>query len=288
MGDLALALHQQGHTVTGSDLHFPAPMLQRLTQAGLALGKAGWFPQKISQSIDQVILGRQVQPDNREIKAAQQLGLPIYSYPEYIYHDAANKQRIVIIGGKEGGLICELTLQVLSRVGRAFDYVVDTPALATSVHLSDAPIILLAGDLAPSSPIDPQPQSLHYQHNIVVVNNISGEERSPYPTPESYLAPIKALVDGSPKGGTVIYNEADGLIRAIGEATEADVKKVPYKPHSHSQKEGQAYLTTPEGDVLFPYTDKASLFAVAAAQQLLRNLAVTDQQFYEALAAFSG
>jgi UDP-N-acetylmuramate-alanine ligase len=40
-------------------------------------------------------------PDNPELLRAQELGLKIYSFPEYIYEASRDKQRIVI-GGSHG------------------------------------------------------------------------------------------------------------------------------------------------------------------------------------------
>jgi UDP-N-acetylmuramate: L-alanyl-gamma-D-glutamyl-meso-diaminopimelate ligase len=287
MGDLAAALCQQGHQVTGSDVSFTKHALHGLESVALVPEQPGWFTQKITQSLDKVVVGRRVSSDNPELQAAQQLGLPIYSYPEYIYDYAQDKQRIVIIGGKETTLICVLVLHVLAFLHKAFDYVVDAAALKASVRLSDAPIIILEGDVEPSSSIDSQPHSLHYQHHMALISGIGWESSSTYPTLDTYLKQLKKLADASPKGSTLIYHEEDNLVKAIGNQARTDVKRVPYKAHAHRYKDDQVYLITPQGTVPFQEKDAASMCALAGAQQLLHNLAISDQQFYEALATFS-
>lgn len=287
MGDLAAALYQQGHQVTGSDVSFTELALCRLESAALAPEQPGWFTQKITQSLDKVVVGRQVHPDNPELQAAQRLGLPICSYPEYIYDYAQDKQRIVIIGGKETTLICLLTLHVLAFLHKAFDYVVDATKLATSVQLSDAPIIILEGDVEPFSSIDSLPQSLHYRHHMALISGIGWESGGTYPTLDAYLKQVTTLADTSPKGSTLIYHEEDDLVRTIGSQARIDVKGVPYKAHKHRYEDNQVYLITPQRTIPFQETDTASMCALAGAQQLLRNLAISDQQFYEALATFS-
>ena len=286
MGDLAIALHQQGHTVTGSDDTLAEPTLQRLESSGLLPATPGWLPQKMTQALDQVVVGRQVQVDNPELQAAQQQGLPVCSYAEYIYTYAQDKQRIVVTGGAEKSLLCVVALHVLTYLRKEFDYVVDARALASSVHLSDAPIILLEADAAPPSPTDLQPQSVRYQHNVLLVSGIGWEANKSYPTLETYLQYVSGLADASPKSGTLIYCEENSHIKAIGSQARADVKQAPYQAHPHRHAGEQAYLVTPQGDIPFPYADKAAMQAVAGAQQLTRNLAITDQQFYEALATF--
>ena len=286
MGDLAVALCEQGHTVTGSDATFADLTGQRLASSGLMPAHPDWFPQKIAQGLDKVIVDRQVHADNPELQAAQQLGLPICAYAEFIYVYAQDKQRMVITGGEEKTLIGILALHVLGYLHKAFDYVVNAPTLAASVQLSDAPIIILEGDAAPSSRIDLQPQSLRYQHNLVLISGISWKASATYPTLATYLQYVTRLADASPKGGTLLYCEEAPLVKNIGSKPRADVRNESYKAHPHRHEGTQAYLITPQGDIPFPYADIASMRAVAGAQQLVRNLALTDQQFYEALATF--
>jgi UDP-N-acetylmuramate: L-alanyl-gamma-D-glutamyl-meso-diaminopimelate ligase len=286
MGDLAVALWQQGHQVTGSDVSFVKRTAHSIGSMVSVLDELGWFPQNITKSLDRVIVGRQIQLDNPELQAAQQLGVPICSYPEYIYGYAQDKQRIVIAGGKEKTLACILVLHVLAYLHRVFDYVVDSSKLQVGVRLSDAPIIVLEGDVAPSSPIYSQPQSLCYQHNMALISGIGWERNDEYPTLETYLQQVTRLADTSPKGGTLIYYEEDNFVKTIGSQTRTDVKGVPYMAHCHRYAHGKAYLITPQGDIPFQYTDMSSISAIAGAQQILNYLAVSNQQFYEALATF--
>ena len=286
MGDLAAALCQQGHQVTGSDVSFYKGTLHSLERVAPVPEQPGWFPQKMAKSLDKVIVGKQVQSDNLELQAAQRLGLPLCSYPEYIYDYAQDKQRIVITGGKEKMLICALVLHVLAFLHKAFDYVVDAAKLDTSVQLSEAPIIILEGDVEPFSSIDAQLQSLYYQHHVALISGIGWECSGTYPVLDTYLKQVTRLADASPKGSTLIYNEDDDLVKTIGSQARTDVKGVPYKAHAHRYEDGQAYLITPQGNIPFQETDAVSMCVLAGAQQLLRNLAVSDQQFYEALATF--
>ena len=283
MSDLAMALELQGYAATGSAEMLLEPSEKRLAQAGLLPEQLGSFPTKVTKALDQVIVGRQVQPDNIELQVAQQLGLAIYAYPAYIYEYAQDKQRIVITGGPESTIICAITIHVLRYWHRAFDYVVDAPGLETTVQLSEAPIIVLQGDTLPCSPIDPQPQLLTYQHNIVLISGISEERDKSSPTLDGYIAQLCALADASPKGGTLIYDEEVSLVKEIGSKPRTDVKSLPYRAHAHRYKGDQAYLITAQGDIPFLHTDSLSLRAIAGAQQLLKNVGINNEQFYEAI-----
>lgn len=286
MGDLAAVLCQQGHQVTGSDVSFSKHTLHSIGSMASVPEKLGWFPQHITASLDKVIVGRQVQLANPELQAAQRLDIPICSYPEYIYDYAQDKQRIVIVGGEERVLTCVLVLHVLTCLHKAFDYVIDAPTLEVGVRLSDAPIIILAGDMAPSSPIDSQSQSVSYQHNMALISGIGWKHNNEYPTLEAYLQQLTRLADASPKGGTLIYYEEDSHVKTIGSQPRTDVKGVPYMTPNYRYVDGKVYLVTPQGDMPCQYTDITSMRAIAGAQQVVNNLAITDKQFYEALATF--
>ncbi len=285
MGDLAATLHQQGHMVTGSDVNFSELVLYSLESASLMSKHQGWYPAKLTPSIDQVIVGRQIHLDNPELQEAQRLGLSICSYPAYIYAYAQDKQRIVITGAADKTMICVLVIHVLECLQKAFDYVVDAAALETSVRLSDAPIIILESDEFPSSPVDTQPQSLCYQHNIALISGVGWQVDDTYPTLSSYVEQLGMLADASPKGGTLIYCEEDELTNTIGKKHRKDVKKVPYRTHPYRQEGAQIHLITPQGSI--PCDKAMHPLTVAAAQNILHNLAVTNEQFYASLASFS-
>ena len=101
MHNIALALHQLGHTITGSDDEIFEPALSRLQQAGICPPAFGWYPEKIDQHLDFIIIGMHARADNPELLKAQSLGLKIYSFPDYVYEHAKNKTRVVI-GGSHG------------------------------------------------------------------------------------------------------------------------------------------------------------------------------------------
>ena len=88
MHNLALALHQKGATITGSDDAIFEPSKTRLEKKGLLPEAMGWFPEKITSDIEAVILGMHAKADNPELLRAQELGLKIYSYPEFLYEQS--------------------------------------------------------------------------------------------------------------------------------------------------------------------------------------------------------
>lgn len=287
--DLAIALQQQGYAVTGSAEAVSESMASTLTQARLLPKELGWFPHKLTKNMGQVIIGRQVQAANSELQAALQLGLKVYSYPQYIYEYAQHKQRVVITGGLETLYVGAIAMHVLRYWHDAFDYILDKPMPGwnTMARLSEAPIILLQADGLPGSCLDPMPQFSTYQHNILLISGISEERGHRYATINEYLAQLQALAAASPKGGTLIYHGEIELLQSIGSKPRPDVKTYAYQALSYWYQGDQAYLSTPQGKIPVLAADPISLHAIPGAQLLLGQLGITQEQFYEAIPSFS-
>jgi UDP-N-acetylmuramate: L-alanyl-gamma-D-glutamyl-meso-diaminopimelate ligase len=101
MHNLAIALQRQGMEVTGSDDEIFEPSRTRLANLGLLPDSMGWHPEDITPELDAVILGMHARADNPELRRAQELGIPVYSYPAYFHEQTRNKTRVVI-GGSHG------------------------------------------------------------------------------------------------------------------------------------------------------------------------------------------
>ena len=67
MHNLALALHHKGMQVTGSDDTIFEPSKSRLNAAGLLPTSFGWFSEKITKTLDAVVLGMHAKEDNPEL-----------------------------------------------------------------------------------------------------------------------------------------------------------------------------------------------------------------------------
>src|SRR5688572_17432357 len=96
MHNLAIALHQLGHTVSGSDDEIYDPARSRLEARGLMPSALGWDATRIHAQLDAVIVGMHAKDGNPELDRARSLGIKIWSFPEFLYQHSRNKQRVVI------------------------------------------------------------------------------------------------------------------------------------------------------------------------------------------------
>lgn len=291
MHNLAIALHKKGLEVSGSDDEIYEPSYSRLKENGLLPEKSGWQPEKITKDLDAVILGMHARADNPELVKAQELGLKIYSYPEYIYQQSQNKQRIVIAGSHGKTTITSMVLHVLKYFNKDFDYLVGAgiEGFDLMVKLSkSAPIIIIEGDEYPASPIDKNPKFLHYHHHIGLVSGIAWDHINVYPTFDAYVKEFDRFADMTPKGGTLIYCEEDNMASVICGKERADVNRIEYQTPKYKIKDNVTYLDTEEGEIPIQIFGKHNMQNLEAARVLLKNIGITNKDFYQAIQSFKG
>ena len=291
MHNLAIALHLKGYNVTGSDDSIFEPSKSRLDARGLLPNKMGWFPEKIALSIDAIILGMHAKADNPELIKAQELGLNIYSYPEFIYEQSKNKTRVVIGGSHGKTTITAMILHVLNYHDKAVDYMVGAQLEGFDVMVQltdDNDFIVLEGDEYLSSPIDLRPKFHHYKPNIALLSGIAWDHINVFPTFEDYKKQFSIFTDSIIEGGSISYNIEDQNVKAIVEASENPIRKFPYETPQHTIDNGTTYLETPEGPMPLEIFGQHNLNNLAGAKWICQHMGIDELDFYEAIATFTG
>ncbi len=291
MHNLALALHHKGYAVTGSDDVIFEPSKTRLEVKGLLPEDFGWFQEKINDGLDAVILGMHAKADNPELLKAQELGLTIYSYPEFLYEQSKNKTRVVIGGSHGKTTITSMILHVLNYHDKGVDYMVGAQldGFDRMVHLTDKnDFIVLEGDEYLSSPIDRRPKFHLYRPNIALLSGIAWDHINVFPTFENYVEQFEIFVESIVKGGSITYNVEDPEVKRVVEASENAIRKLPYKTPEYSVKNGQTLLETPEGLMPIEVFGKHNLSNLEGAKWICQNMGVDEDDFYEAIATFKG
>ncbi len=291
MHNLALALHQKGDVVTGSDDEIFEPSKSRLQASGLLPEKEGWFPEKLSKNIDAVILGMHAKADNPELLKAKELGLKVYSYPEFLYEKSKNKTRVVIGGSHGKTTITSMILHVMHYHNKAVDYMVGAQleGFETMVHLTDEnDFIVLEGDEYLSSPIDRRPKFHLYKPNIALLSGIAWDHINVFPTFENYLEQFKIFLDEIVNGGAIIYNEEDSEVKNLVEASTNHIKKYPYSTPNYTVENNQTLLETPEGQMPIEIFGQHNLNNLEGARWICQLMGVDAEDFYEAIATFKG
>lgn len=291
MHNLALALHNKGFQVTGSDDEIFDPSKSRLNAKGLLPEAYGWFPEKISEEIDAIILGMHAKEDNPELLRAKELGLKIYSYPEFLFEQSKNKTRVVIGGSHGKTTITSMILHVMHYHNKEVDYMVGAQleGFDTMVHLTEEnDFIVLEGDEYLSSPIDRRPKFHLYKPNIALLSGIAWDHINVFPTYQNYVEQFEIFLTEITNGGTIIYNEEDAEVKRVVETSAATIKKVAYKTPAYTVEEGTTLLETPEGPMPIEVFGKHNLNNLEGARWICQLMGVDAEDFYEAIATFSG
>jgi UDP-N-acetylmuramate: L-alanyl-gamma-D-glutamyl-meso-diaminopimelate ligase len=291
MHNLALAMHNKGYQVTGSDDAIFEPSKSRLEKKGLLPVELGWFPDKITTDIEAVILGMHAKADNPELVKATALGLKIYSYPEFLYEQSKNKTRVVIGGSHGKTTITSMILHVMHYHNIEVDYMVGAQleGFDTMVHLTeDNDFIVLEGDEYLSSPIDRRPKFHLYKPNIALLSGIAWDHINVFPTFENYVEQFEIFVNQITKGGIFVYNEEDETVKKVVEETTNTIRKIAYQTPSYTVEDGTTLLDTPEGPMPIEVFGAHNLNNLAGAKWICQNMGVDEADFYEAIASFKG
>ncbi|CAM3583540.1 Mur ligase [Flavobacterium saliperosum S13] len=291
MHNLALALHNKGYKVTGSDDAIFEPSKSRLEKKGLLPAEFGWFPEKITSDIEAIILGMHAKADNPELLKAQELGLKIYSYPEFLYEQSKNKTRVVIGGSHGKTTITSMILHVMHYHGIEVDYMVGAQleGFDTMVHLTEEnDFIVLEGDEYLSSPMDRRPKFHLYQPNIALISGIAWDHINVFPTYENYVEQFEIFIQKITNGGILVYNEDDAEVKRVAEAATNPIRKIAYHTPSYAVENGVTLLDTPEGPMPIEVFGAHNLNNLAGAKWICQNMGVDEADFYEAIASFKG
>lgn len=292
MHNLALALHQKGYQITGSDDEIFEPSRTRLANKGILPEQMGWHPEKITKDLDAVILGMHAREDNPELIRAKELDVKIYSYPEYLYEQTKDKCRIVVGGSHGKTSTTAMVMHVLKHASIQFDYMVGAQldGFDTMVSLSnDAKYAVFEGDEYLTSPIDLRPKFHLYKPNIGLVTGIAWDHINVFPTFDIYVEQFKIFADLVESNGTFIYFGEDPYLSQISENLKPSLKAVAYHTHPHKVVDGVCYLTTKDnGEIPLQIFGEHNLQNIAGAKAICQAIGINNATFYDAISSFGG
>ena len=292
MHNMALALNEKGFIVSGSDDEINEPSKSRLLKFNLLPKEIGWFPEKITKDISAVILGMHARADNPELIKAKELGLKIYSYPEYIYESTKDKMRIVIGGSHGKTTITAMILHVMHYHHIETDFLVGAQltGFETMVNLTKtSKYAVIEGDEYLASPIDRRPKFHLYKPNIAVLSGIAWDHINVFPTFENYIEQFKIFIDLIEPNGNLIYCSNDKVLEEVcSSSSNTKISKWPYSIPNHEIINGLTYLI--DNDIKYPLQifGNHNLMNLTAAKLACNQMGINNQLFYEAIQSFTG
>ncbi len=290
MHQLAIALHRKGYTVTGSDDEIFEPARGNLEQEGLLPATLGWHPERVNAGLDAIILGMHAKGDNPELQRAEELGLAIYSFPEYIFQESRDKVRVVIGGSHGKTTTTSMVMTALQSAGKDFDYLVGArlEGFPQSVHITHAPVIVCEGDEYPASALEKSPKFHFLFPQIAVLTGIAWDHINVFPTFEIYLEQFRIFLDKIEPGGVLIYNQTDPVLARLVEEHPADFRRIGYGIPEHRIENGITVVTLENHSGALKVFGEHNLLNLQAAWLVCKELGLDAPGFLKGMAGFTG
>jgi UDP-N-acetylmuramate: L-alanyl-gamma-D-glutamyl-meso-diaminopimelate ligase len=290
MHQLALALQRQGYVVSGSDDEITDPAKSNLAAKGLLPQEFGWHPEKITHALDAIVLGMHAKADNPELLAAKSMGIPIYSFPQYVYEVSKNKKRVVVAGSHGKTTITSMIMHILKHQGIEFDYLVGArvAGFEQSVKLTDAPLIVLEGDEYPASVEEKRPKIFFYHPHISVVSGIAWDHINVFPTYEIYFNQFEQYLQDMDKNAKVFYNNEDSEVQRVVATSGGHLSATPYHTPPFHYEDGFPVMDTVAGPVNVSVFGRHNLLNMQAAIDVCMELGVSESDCYKAISTFTG
>ncbi|TNF48950.1 MAG: peptidoglycan synthetase [Bacteroidetes bacterium] len=291
MHNLAIALSRKGMEVTGSDDEIFEPSRTRLEREGILPAAIGWYPEKITNDLGAVILGMHAREDNPELLRAKELGIPVYSYPEYLYEQSKDKTRVVIGGSHGKTTITSMLLHVVQELGLNVDYMVGAQLEGYDCMVkitNDAKVMILEGDEYLSSPIDRRPKFHLYKPNVAMISGIAWDHINVFPTFENYVEQFDIFCGLIESGGSLIYNEEDPEVKKLGEKYSKTINAIPYATPTYSVNEMGTLLEWEGKHYQLKIFGGHNLQNLIGAMKVAGEIGISNVDFLTAIQSFTG
>jgi len=262
-----------------------------LAKAGILPTQIGWNTQNITPNIDAIVLGMHARKDNPELIKAQELGLKIYSFPEYMYEQTKDKKRIVIGGSHGKTSTTAMILFVLKYYDIDFDYLVGSiiDGFDTMVGISTtSKLAVFEGDEYLNSALDPRPKFHFYHTEIGIITGIAWDHINVFPTYENYVEQFEIFIKGLPADGALIYCADDKEVKRVSENTPCEARLIPYSTPQNLVKNGVTYIVVNGQEIPLKVFGNHNLQNMMAAKFACIEAGITEVQFYEAIQHFKG
>ncbi|MDP1842457.1 MAG: Mur ligase family protein [Sediminibacterium sp.] len=291
MHQLAIALSKKSYQVSGSDDEIFEPAAGNLAAANLLPAQIGWNPQLITANLDAVILGMHAKDDNPELLKAKELGLAIYSFPEYIFQESKEKLRIVVGGSHGKTTTTSMIMHALQYLNKSFDYLVGAKlaGFEQSVSITNAPTIVCEGDEYPASAIERKPKFHFLYPHIAILTGIAWDHINVFPTFEFYLEQFVIFINRIEPGGLLIYNQSDEkLNKLVNDHLRADIRYQPYEVPKHEIVSGVTTVQIGNASGKLLVFGNHNLMNLQAAYYACAQLNIEAADFVKAMANFTG
>ena len=290
MSAVARIMVARGVPVSGSDAK-DLPVMADLASAGASIA-VGYAAANLGDA-QTVVAGSAIRPDNPELAAAKEAGLPVLHRSEALAATMGDDVVVTVAGTHGKSTTTSMVTVLLQGAGLdpSFAIGANVPALGVNAAHGSSGIFVAEADESDGS-------FLNYRPRIAVVTNVEPDHLDHYGTPEAVYASFDSFAGLLPPDGVLIACADDAGALALAERVRArgTVRVVLYGTAEgsdlvlHDGGPGDVAVSTPEGrfTLELQVPGRHNALNAAAAFAVARELEVEPAAAAAALADFSG
>lgn len=296
MGSTALALRQQGHTVSGSDNAVYPPMSTLLAENGIQV-ISGYKPENLPPQADLFIVGNAISRGNVELETVLDRKLPYTSMAELLKHEVIQGKRSFVVTGTHGKTTTTSMLTWLfEHAGREPGFMIGgvPENFDVGARFNNSPHFVIEGDEYDTAYFDKRSKFLHYLPECAVINNVEFDHADIFRDLDDILLSFRRMTLLVPRNGLVLMNgdDANALklkptspapVRTVGLGEDCDERIVVTEAgadHSSFTINGAPFMVPMNGE----FNVRNAAMAICAA----RFGGLSDDEIREGLATFKG
>ena len=205
MGAVAVALHERGFKVTGSDENVYPPMSSFLENKGITLME-GYRAENIPADADVVVIGNAMTRGNPEVEAVLNRKLLYLSLPEVLRNFFLRGRHNLVVTGTHGKTTTTALLAwIMEDAGRKPGYLIGgiPKNFGEGARLNDSKYFVLEGDEYDTAFFDKRSKFVHYLPELVIVNNVEFDHADIFNNLDEIKLSFRRLLNIVPQNGMV-------------------------------------------------------------------------------------
>ena len=144
-------------------------------------------------------------------------------------------------------------------------------------------------DEYPASVIEKRPKFHFLFPHIAVITGIAWDHINVFPTFDFYLEQFKIFIEKIEKGGILIYNETDEVLKKlVADTIRSDIKYIPYQLPAYFIEDGITSVMIGKEKTELKIFGNHNLLNLQAAYNVCKELGINDAGFAMAIAGFTG
>ena len=228
MASAAVAMHELGYQVTGSDqdVIYP-PMSTFLAERGIRV-MAGYAEVNLSQRPDLVVVGNAISRGNPEAEAVLERKLRYCSLPELLKEFFIRGRRSLVVTGTHGKTTtASLLAWVLESAGLNPSFLIGgiPRNLGQGARFTDSEWFVIEGDEYDTSFFDKRSKFVHYLPEVAILNNLEFDHADIFPTLADIQLSFRRFIHLIPRNGLLLANGDEANITPLLDVRHCPIKR---------------------------------------------------------------